>query len=289
MTNRRVAIKPGKAWLAVVERTMELPSGFEIPTLGLGTWDLRGGEGLEAIADALAMGYRHIDTAEMYENHEIVGEAIADYDRTELFITSKVDSPHLHYDEVLSVCDTTLLELGTEYLDLFLIHWPNPDVPMQQTFDALQHLVEQGKIRDLGVSNFQPHRMEMALDISPHPIANNQVELHPYLWQDELARLCQENDVTVTAYAPLARTKILQDDTIQMIAEKHDVTPAQVSLRWLLQKGCIVIPRSSSEEHLLSNMDVYDWSLSAVDVAAIDEITHQERIINPSFEEFETP
>lgn len=273
----------------MVARSIELPSGFEIPTLGLGTWDLRGDEGLRAIESALAMGYRHIDTAEMYENHEIVGEAISGYERAELFITSKVDSPHLHYDDVLAVCDAALLELGTDYLDLFLIHWPNPDVPMPQTFDALQHLVERGKIRDLGVSNFQPHRLRMALDITPHPIANNQVELHPYLWQQELVELCHENNVTVTAYAPLARTKILHDETIQMIADKHDVTPAQVSLRWLLQKGCIVIPRSTSEEHLRQNMDLFDWSLSGVDVAAIDDIPHQERVVNPSFEEFETP
>jgi diketogulonate reductase-like aldo/keto reductase len=189
----------------LVAETLELPSGLAIPTLGLGTWDLRGREGLRAIADALAMGYRHIDTAEMYDNHEIVGEAISDYERAELFITSKVDSPHLHYDDVLAVCDTALLEIDTDYLDLFLIHWPNPDVPMQQTFDALEHLVERGKVRDIGVSNFQPHRMHQALEISPHPIANNQVELHPYLWQDELVRLCHDNDVTVTAYAPLAR------------------------------------------------------------------------------------
>jgi diketogulonate reductase-like aldo/keto reductase len=275
--------------VAVVSRTIELPSGFEIPTLGLGTWDLRGQEGVRAIESALAMGYRHLDTAEMYENHEAVGEAISGHDRTELFITSKVNPEHLHYDDVLSVCDAALLELGTDYLDLFLIHWPNPDVPMQQTFDALEHLAEQGKIRDLGVSNFQPHRMAMALDISTHQIANNQVEMHPYLWQDELVDLCFENDVTVTAYSPLARTKVFEDETIRMIADKHDVTPAQVSLRWLLQKGCIVIPRSSSEEHLMKNMDLYDWSLSTVDVQAIDDIPHRERIINPSFEEFETP
>jgi diketogulonate reductase-like aldo/keto reductase len=235
------------------------------------------------------MGYRHIDTAEMYDNHEIVGEAISGYDRSELFITSKVDSSHLHYDDVLAVCDAALLELDTDYLDLFLIHWPDPDVPMPQTFDALEHLVERGKIRDLGVSNFQPHRMKMALDISPHPIANNQVEMHPFLWQEELVDLCFEHDVTVTAYSPLARGKVFEDATIKGIAEKHDVTPAQVSLRWLLQKGCIVIPRSSTEEHLQTNMDLFGWSLSSVDMRAIDDIPHRERIVNAGFEEFETP
>ena len=273
----------------MISNMVELPSGLMMPTVGLGTWDLRGKEGQIAIETALAIGYRHIDTAEMYENHEIVGEAISDYDRAELFITSKVNSPHLHYDDVLSVCDATLLELGTDYLDLFLIHWPNPDVPMQQTFDALAHLVERGKIRDMGVSNFQPHRMHQALEITPHPIANNQVELHPYLWQDELVRLCHHNDVTVTAYAPLARTKVLGDPTIKMLAEKHDVTPAQVSLRWLLQKGCIVIPRSTSEEHLRSNFDLFDFSLSAVDMEAIAEIEHRKRLVAADFEEFETP
>lgn len=233
------------------------------------------------------MGYRQIDTAEMYGNHDIVGEAISGYERAELFITSKVDSPHLHYEDVLAVCDATLLELGTDYLDLFLIHWPNPEVPMPQTFDALQHLVEQGKIRDMGVSNFQPRRLRRALQITPHPIANNQVELHPYLWQDELVRLCHDNGVTVTAYAPLGRKHVLEDATIRMIAQKHDVTPAQVSLRWLLQKGCIVIPRSTREEHLRANMDVYDWALSGVDMAAIDDIPHRERVVNASFEEFQ--
>ncbi|MFW6438275.1 MAG: aldo/keto reductase [Armatimonadota bacterium] len=272
----------------MISNMVELPSGLMMPAVGLGTWDLRGKEGLMAIETALAIGYRHIDTAEMYDNHEIVGEAISGYDRAELFITSKVDSPHLHYDDVLAVCDATLLEIGTDYLNLFLIHWPNPDVPMQQTFDALEHLVERGKVRDIGVSNFQPHRMHQALEISPHPIANNQVELHPYLWQDELVRLCHDNDVTVTAYAPLGRGRILQDNTIRMIADKHNVTPAQVSLRWLLQKGCVVIPRSTSEEHLRKNLDLFDFSLSAVDMEAIAEIEHQERVVNPSFEEFET-
>lgn len=260
-----------------------------MPTLGLGTWDLRGKEGVRAVESALAMGYRHIDTAEMYDNHEVVGEAISGYERAELFITSKVEPSHLHYDEVLAVCDAALLELGTDYLDLFLIHWPNPDVPMQQTFDALAHLVERGKIRDLGVSNFQPHRMGMAVEITPLPIANNQVEMHPFLWQQELVDLCFEHGVTVTAYAPLARGKVFEDETIQMIADKHDVTPAQVSLRWLLQKGCIVIPRSSSEDHLQANMDLYDWSLSTVDIQAIDDIPHEERIVNAGFEEFERP
>lgn len=273
--------------VAVVARSVELPSGFSIPTLGLGTWRLWGDEGLRAISAALAMGYRHIDTAEFYENHEIVGKAIAGYERGELFITSKVNTPHLHYDDVIAVCDTALLELGTDYLDLFLIHWPNPDVPMSETFDALRHLVETGKIRDMGVSNFQPRRMRMALGITPHPIAVNQVELHPYLWQDELVRLCHDNGVAVTAYAPLGRKHVLEDPAIVAVAQKHDVTPAQVSLRWLLQKGCIVIPRSTSEEHLRENMGVYDWALSGVDMAAIDAIPHRERIVNPEFGEFQ--
>ncbi len=271
----------------MVARTIELPSGFSIPTLGLGTWRLLEEEGLRAISAALAMGYRHIDTAEMYNNQEIVGRAIAGYERAELFITSKVDAAHLHYDDVIATCEATLLELDTDYLDLLLIHWPNPQVPMPQTFDALAHLIDRGKIRDMGVSNFQPHRMRMALEIAPQPIACNQVEMHPYLWQDELARLCQDNGVAVTAYAPLGRKHILEDETIRMIADKHDVTPAQVSLRWLLQKGCIVIPRSTSEEHLRENMGVYDWALSGVDIAAIDDIPHRERIINAEFEEFQ--
>lgn len=271
----------------MVSQFMELPSGLMIPTVGLGTWELRGDEGLRVISDALAMGYRHIDTAETYLNHDIVGQAIRGYDRADLFITSKVDPAHLHYDDVLAVCDAALLEIGTDYLDLLLIHWPNPNVPMPQTFDALQHLVERGKIRDMGVSNFQPHRMRQALEITPHPIASNQVELHPYLWQDELVRLCQDNGVVVTAYAPLGRKHILEDTTLRAVAEKHDVTPAQVSLRWLLQKGCVVIPRTTSEQHLRENLDLFGWSLSAVDVEAIDAIPHRERVVRAGWEGFQ--
>ena len=271
----------------MISQFVELPSGFMIPAVGLGTWELQGEEGLRAISTALDIGYRHIDTAEMYGNHDIVGRAIKSYDRPDLFITSKVGAAHLHYDDVVSVCDATLLELGTVYLDLFLIHWPNPAVPMQQTLDALAHLVERGKIRDMGVSNFQPHRMRQALEITPHPIANNQVELHPYLWQDELARLCRDRGVTVTAYAPLGRRHVLEDNTLRMIAEEHGVTPAQVSLRWLLQKGCIVIPRSTSEQHLRENFELWHWELSAVDMAAIDDIPERERFINKTFEDFQ--
>ncbi len=278
-----------KGMVAVAEQTKELASGLQMPTLGLGTWTLNGAEGRRAIEAALDMGYRHIDTAEMYENHETVGEAIAGYDRAELFVTSKILPDRLHYDEVIASCDAALLQLDTDYLDLYLIHWPNPDVPMPQTFDALQHLVEEGKIRDMGVSNFQPRRLRRALEITPHPIANNQVEMHPFLYQRELIELCLENDVTVTAYAPLARGAVFEDETLQVIAEKYDRTPGQVSLRWLLHKGCIVIPRSRSEEHLRENMQLFDWELSPTDVAAIDEIPREERVINPSFEEFETP
>ena len=233
------------------------------------------------------MGYRHVDTAEMYENHEIVGQAIKGYERLDLFITSKVLPEHLHYDEVISACDTALLELDVEYLDLYLIHWPNPDVPMLQTFDALRHLRELGKVRDIGVSNFQTHRMRQAINISPHPIANNQIELHPLLYQRDLIELCHENGVTVTAYAPMARGRVFEDDILREVGEDYDRSPGEVSLRWLLQKGCIVIPRSSQEEHLRQNMEVYDWGLSTTDVARIDAIGMQQRVVHPEHPEFE--
>ncbi|MGC9316717.1 MAG: aldo/keto reductase [Armatimonadota bacterium] len=273
----------------MVAKSVELPSGNKMPTLGLGTWTLRGEEGLRTIRSALEMGYRHIDTADMYGNHDIVGQAIADYPRQELFVTSKVDAPDLHYDDVLLTCRKNLRELDTDYIDLYLIHWPNPDLPMKQTFDALRHLVEEGLIRDLGVSNFQQHRMEQALEIADHPIAVNQIELHPLLYQHDLIELCQDNGVAVTAYSPLARGRVYEDETLREIAEAHGRTPGQVSLRWLLQKGCIVIPRSKNEEHLRENMDIYGWSLSDEDVALIDAIEEQVRLIEPDFPEFEMP
>lgn len=267
-------------------RFVELPSGDMMPTLGLGTATLKGEEGLEAIRTALAMGYRHIDTADAYGNHEIVGRAIEGWEREDLFITSKVPPDYLHYDEVLQVCDASLLELGTDYLDLFLIHWPNPNVPMKQTFDALGELMALGKIRNAGVSNFQPHRLRRAVGIADIPIANNQVEMHPLLYQRELLELCHEHSIVVTAYCPLARGKVFDEPVIVRVAEKHGRSPAQVSLRWLLQKGCVVIPRSRKEEHLRENMEIYGWELDEEDMAAIDGIERHERLVNPSFEEF---
>lgn len=266
---------------------LELPSGHRIPVLGLGTWELRGADGLRAVEAALDMGYRHIDTAEMYENHDIVGQAIRGIERVELFITSKVLPDHLHYHQVIAACDTALLELELDYLDLFLIHWPNPELPMQQTFDALRHLYESGKVRDIGVSNFQQHRIRQAVKISPHPIANNQVELHPLLYQRELMELCREHSIAMTAYSPLARGRVFDDPTLREVGEKHDRTAAEVSLRWLLQKGCVVIPRSSREEHLRQNMTVFDWALSTTDIARIDAIGEQLRVVHPEHPEFE--
>jgi len=270
----------------VVQEAVELPSGDMMPTLGLGTWRLQGSEGLRAIRAALEMGYRHIDTAEMYENQETVGEAVRDRDREALFITSKVTPQHLRHGDVIATCEAALLEMGIDYIDLYLIHWPNPDVPMEQTFDALARLVELGRIRNAGVSNFQSERLSRALGISSVPIANNQVELHPFLYQRDLIRLCHDNGVSVTAYCPLARGKVFRHPTLRRIGEEHGRTPGQVALRWLLQKGCIVIPRSLKERHLRENMQVYDWSLSEPDVAAIDDIPERLRLINPEFEEF---
>lgn len=272
----------------MVERSLRLPSGNLIPTVGLGTWRLWGDEGLAAMRAALAMGYRHLDTAEAYGNHELVGQAIRDYDREEVFITSKVPPERLEYEEVLASCDQALREIGTDYLDLLLLHWPNPQIPMHPTFEALGELVEAGKVRDIGVSNFQPPRLSRALSISPVPIANNQVELHPLLYQRELLELCRSHGVTVTAYAPLARGKVFTEPVIVEIARRYGRTPGQISLRWLLQKGCIVIPRSVNEAHLRENLDLFGWELSPDDEARIDALDRHERLVrNDTYGEFE--
>jgi len=271
----------------VVHKAVKLPSGNQMPTLGLGTWRLWGDEGLRAMRAALEMGYRHIDTADMYENQEIVGEAIRGFDRASLFITSKVPPERLRYDQVIATCDQALREIGTDYLDLFLIHWPNPEVPMAETFDALAELVELGKVRDIGVSNFQRRRLARALEISAVPIANNQVELHPFLYQRELIKMCHDNGVSVTAYAPIARGKVFSDATIREIALRYDRTPSQISLRWLLQKGCVVIPGSSNPEHLRANMDIYEWELAPEDEARLDALDRNERLVLPDFAEFQ--
>ncbi len=258
---------------------VKLTSGYWIPALGLGTWHLRGEECVTAMRTALGMGYKHIDTADMYGNQAEIGRAMAGYDRSDIFVTSKVWRDDLHYDDVVRVGEAILRDLQTDYLDLLLIHWPNRSVPLRETFGALEQLVEQGRVRSVGVSNFDVALLKAAIQATDLPLTNNQVEFHPLLRQQELLAFCKQHDITLTAYCPLGRGAVLSNEVIVNLAGEYGKSPAQVSLRWLIQQGTIVIPKAGSEDHMRENMAIFDFEISPDDTQVIDRIEDKHHVV----------
>ena len=268
-----------------------LKNGLTMPQVGLGTWQLQGEECKKSVMQALAAGYSHIDTAQMYGNEEQVGAAVSQVGsaRENLFITSKVWRSNLGKDAVRKACEESLKNLGTEYLDLLLIHWPNKDVPIRETLQGLKSCVDAGLVKSVGVSNFTIAHLKEALPIADElevPIVVNQVEFHPSLYQSELLDFCSSNDIFLTAYSPLGRGDDIKESVVVDIAKVHDVSPAQVVLRWCMQKGCVVIPKASSKDHLEENLDL-DFSLSDEDVRRLDSLDRDNRVIDPDFGEFD--
>ncbi len=240
----------------------ELKTGAEMPKLGLGTWQLTGDTCVRAVDLALQMGYDHIDTADVYGNHRQIAEAMSEHDREGVWITSKVNKGDLQYDDVLATCEKNLEELKTDYLDLYLIHWPDPSVPMKETFEALKRLVDEGMVRNVGVSNFMVEHLTEALEVAEVPIVNNQIKFSPLHQNWDVVELCEQNDIAVTAYSPLARGEVFNNATLNRIGESHGVSVGQVALRWLLQQNMIVIPKASSEEHLRENLELFSWHIT---------------------------
>lgn len=267
----------------IIDQTYKLLSGYEMPVLGLGTWELTGTTCESAVAMALELGYRHIDTAELYGNEVQIGRAIKKADRSQLFITSKVSSSNLRTDDVVGACQASLKRLDTDYLDLYLVHWPNDTIGLEQAMEGMHKLVTAGKVRSVGLSNFGIGRMEQAMAISQSPICNNQIEHHPYRRQHAIPQFCDEHSITVTAYSPLARAKVVDDPTLQRIGKNYAKSAVQVSLRWLLHKGAIVIPKASSGEHLKADMELNGWELSAEDVEAIDSLGVEKKLVDTSY------
>lgn len=251
----------------------ELVTGYEMPALGIGTWQLKGNTCTQAVRTALELGYTHIDTADMYGNHRAVRRALEGYDPKEIFITSKIQRHDLRHDDVLAVGDRILSELDIDYLDLLLIHWPNERIPLSETLPAMHELVEQGKVRSIGVSNFMIHHLEEALEVEGISIAVNQIKYHPYHNQQELLDYCKERDILVTAYSPFANGDLIGDRTLNRIADKYEKTMPQVVLRWLVSKGMVVIPKSTNPDHIEANMDIFDWELDEEDFEAIDSLS----------------
>jgi diketogulonate reductase-like aldo/keto reductase len=249
--------------------TQTLPSGDELPALGLGTYGLDDEQTAESVRAALDAGYTHIDTAEGYHNETVIGEVLAEYDRDDVFLTSKVLPKHLDYGSLIRSCEASLERLGTDYLDLYLIHWPNPAISLRESLQAMARLHERGLVRNVGVSNFSAYQLSCAQHIADVPIAVNQVEFHPWFQRPELVEYCQETDTVVEAAAPLARAAVFEDEAVQELAETYDKHPAQVILRWALDRGIVALPRSSSPEHVRANADL-DWDLDPADRRRLD-------------------
>ncbi len=250
-----------------------------MPPLGLGTWLLTGRDAQEGVTDALELGYRHIDTARAYENEAEVGRGIAaaGVDREEVWLTTKLWKDQLRREEVRDQLEDSLRTLGTEYVDLLLIHWPNPEIGVEETLEAMLALHEEGKVRHLGVSNFPSGHWREALEHAPVEV--NQVEFHPYLPQPALLELARERDLTVTAYSPFARGKVFDDPVIKGIGD-----PAQVTLAWLLgQPNVAAVPKAASHEKRRNNLAALDLELTEDQRHAIAALGRGERIIDPSF------
>jgi len=264
-------------------RALEI-QGTTVPKLGFGTWQIEGPEAEEAVRDALEIGYRHIDTARAYDNEEEVGRglAAAGVERSEIFLTTKIWREEYEPPTLRAAAEDSLAKLGTDYLDLLLLHWPNEDVDLDATLGALVQLRDERLIRHLGVSNFPSALLREALDVAP--IFADQVEFHPFLSTPPLLELAVEKDFMLTAYSPLATGKVLEDDTLIEIAEAHGKKPGQVALRWLLdQPNVAAIPKASSHERRLENFDVFDFDLTDEQRSRIDALPKDRREIDPGF------
>ncbi len=260
--------------------TIRLNNGVEIPQLGFGVFQIEPEQTREATLMALEVGYRHIDTAEMYGNEKQVGEAVRDSDvpRGEVFVTSKLDNGFHAFDDALHAFDQTLKALEFDYVDLFLIHWPLPKVGNYvDTWRALEEIYRSGRARAIGVSNFQPHHLRRLQDETEITPAVNQIEVHPYLVQDDVRAYDAERGIATEAYSPIAQGLVLDDPKIVGIAERLERTPAQVTLRWHIQRGDIVFPKSVTRERVEENLDIFDFELSDHDMAAITGLNRDER------------
>lgn len=260
---------------------LALNDGVKIPQLGFGVFQIPPAETQAAVEEALAVGYRHVDTAAAYRNEAGVGSAVATsgLDREDVFVTTKLWNSQQGFDLTLRAFDKSLKQLGTDYLDLYLIHWPRPDRDLfGETWHAFERLREEGLVRSIGVSNFRVEDLErLGQDAEQRP-AVNQIELHPRFQQAELRAWGAEHDVATEAWSPLAQGELLRDGTIATIAAHHDRTPAQTILRWHLQIGNVVIPKSATPDRIRENFEVFDFELSEDDMAALERLDAGDRI-----------
>ena len=246
-------------------------NGARIPIVGLGTWQLSGKTCTRIVDEALRLGYRHIDTAAMYGNEAEVGEGLraSGLKRDEVFLTTKVWSDDLREKDLRRSLEQSLKKLRLPFVDLILIHWPNSRIPLAETLGAMAKAKRDGLARHVGVSNFTVALVEEAVRLSPEPLVNNQIELHPYIDGSKVIASCRRHGLSVTAYCPIARGSAAADKVLARIGKAHGKTAAQVSLRYLVQRGIVVIPRTSKVERLQENFAIFDFALSEREMSEI--------------------
>jgi 2,5-diketo-D-gluconate reductase A len=260
--------------------TIALNNGVEIPQLGFGVFQIPPAETKEATLTALEIGYRHIDTAEMYGNEEGVGQAVREsgIPREEVFVTSKLNNGFHEPQAALEAFQRTLDTLDLGYVDLFLMHWPLPDVlDYVETWKAMEQMYEGGKVRAIGVSNFKEHHLNRLLAETTVVPAANQIEIHPYLTQDGLRAYDSEHGIATEAWSPIAQGKVLDDAVLERIARRVERSTAQVTLRWHIQRGDIVVPKSVTRERVQANFELFDFELTDADMSDITALNRDER------------
>lgn len=258
------------------QSTITLNNGVEMPYVGLGTWTLRGDEAVRLTKIAFEAGYRLLDSAEMYNNEEAIGRAVREsgLPREEVFVTTKLSKPEQGYDPTLKAADASLRRLGLDVMDLYLIHWPQHDNKRADTWRAMEKIYHDGKARAIGVSNYDVRHLEDVMNSGEVTPAVNQIELHPFNYgrQREVIEFCQREGIVVESYSPLTEGQHLNDARLTEIAEAHGVSTAQVLIRWVLQHGFVVIPRSDNPAHIRDNIDIFDFELTGDEMARLDSI-----------------
>ena len=260
--------------------------GARIPLVGLGTWELRGRACARIVEQALRLGYRHIDTAEMYDNEREVGDAVraSGVRRDDVFITTKIWPAHFAPHELERAAKGSLARLRLSEVDLLLLHWPNPQIPLSETLGALCRAKQSGLARHIGVSNFTVPLIEEAVALASEPLVCDQIEMHPFLDQSKVTAACRAQGMAVVAYSPIARGGAQKDAVLARIGAAHGKSAAQVSLRFLVQQGIVVIPRTGRIEHLSQNCAIFDFALSEAEMAEIHALAHRDgRIVDYAY------
>lgn len=258
--------------------------GAKLPQVGLGTMTLAGPEGQSAIRTALDVGYRHIDTAAYYENEDLVGAALREsgIQREEVFITTKVRAANAMPDDFARVVDQSLANLQLPYVDLLLIHWPSKSVPLHLTIGALCKARREGKAKHIGVSNFTTALLEEAWMSTSEPLVCNQIECHPFINQDKVVAACKKYGMAVVAYVPMARGGMAGAGVLARIGSTHGRSAAQVAMRYLIQRGMVPIPRSTDRQHLIDNLNVFDFALSSAEMDVLNALNASHtRLVDP--------